>query len=98
MVDVIQQCLERIQPKQFMVYSGPPGRKIAEQLDFDGEIITLPNYVEVRRKIAFGKNQGMQGLSSKNRAKALTKARKKVRAGLEKDDVPQVTQDDDLDD
>lgn len=75
---MMQDALDEIKPKQLLYYSGPPGRRAMEGVKYNGEVTYLMNYVGVRREVVYGKKEGLQGVSSKNRAKTLDKARKRL--------------------
>jgi ParB-like chromosome segregation protein Spo0J len=77
----LQDALDEIKPKQLLYYSGNPGRRAMQQVKYKGETVYLMNYVGVRREVTFGKKEGLQGVKSKNRAKALEAARKKLGVG-----------------
>lgn len=87
----LQHALDTIQPKALIYYSGNPGRRAMEMVKYDGEVTYLMNFVGVRREIAFGKAAGLGAKSSKDRQKALTKAR----ARLTKETAAEATEEDD---
>ncbi len=76
--DHLQHALDEIKPEALIYYSGNPGRRAMEMVKYDGEVKYLMNFVGVRREVAFGKQAGLGAKSSKDRQKALTKARAKL--------------------
>lgn len=78
---MLKEALAEIKPKQLLYYSGPPGRRAMEAVNWKGDITYLMNYVGVRREVVYGKKEGLQGVKSKQRAKALEQARKRLGVG-----------------
>lgn len=76
----LQEAIDTIKPESIIFYSGPPGKRAMESVRYEGKVVYLPNYVSVRRDVAFGKgtNRGLGKGTAKDRAKALQKARKRL--------------------
>lgn len=64
---MLRDALEQIQPKQFLVYGGNPGWKIAQESGWGGEMIHAMNYSGVRRGTVFDKKEGSKALTAKQR-------------------------------
>lgn len=90
----MRAALDEIKPQSLIFYSGPGGRRAMESLNWKGKVVYVENYVGVRRGVAFGKKEGMQGLSTKQREKALKAAR--ARLGASSSEVEYDDTDDDV--
>ena len=77
---ILQEALDEIQPKQFLYYCGPGGKRAMAGVRTDAEVVYLENYVGLRRELAFGKKEGLAGTKKVDRQKLLKNARKRVLA------------------
>lgn len=75
---LLREALDEIKPESLIFYSGPPGKRAMQATGWTGDVIYLENYVSLRREKVFGRKDGLQGKTAKDRAKVLNQARKRL--------------------
>lgn len=79
---MLKHCLDEIQPEKLIYYSGPPGKRIMEGIDWKGDVVYVENYAAVRRGQVFDKKEGKKRITAKQR-KAIEDEQYK-KAGVER--------------
>lgn len=75
--ECVTEGLKKIQPKQFLVYSGKQGRAVVEdRVQPSCDVVFVENYAAVRRGVVFDKKEGLGSTGKQNKAVKKLKAKR----------------------
>lgn len=86
-IKCLREGLDYLKPQTLLYYSGPPGRRMMEQVGWQGNVVYVENYAAVRRGVAFDKKDGLASKEAEAYRKTLAaKRRENAKAKNTRDD------------